>query len=244
MEIPANVSIFETAEQLAVAAAERFVEVAATLDADRDRISVALAGGKTPKRVYELLATDAFKKRIHWPQVYLFFGDERAVPPTHPDSNYHMVDEALISKVPIPARNVHRMIGEGDVKENAQDYENNLRSFFAGLPWPRFDLVLLGMGEDGHTASLFPHSEALHEESRWVVAAKNEQTNQPRLTLTLPVLNHAAQVLFLVTGTEKAQRLAQALRPSVDAELLPVQAVKPVDGKLEWFVDGAAAACL
>jgi 6-phosphogluconolactonase len=244
MAIPANVSIFETPEQLAVAAAERFVKVAAKLDGDLDRISVALAGGKTPKRVYELLATETFKNRVRWSQVYLFFGDERAVPPTHPDSNYHMVDEALISNVPIPADNVHRMIGEGDGNANAHDYENHLRSFFPGVPWPRFDLVFLGMGEDGHTASLFPHSDALREQSRWVVATKNEQTGQQRLTLTFPVFNHAAQVMFLVTGKEKAQRLAEALRPPVDSEPLPVQTIKPVDGKLDWLVDVAAASCL
>jgi 6-phosphogluconolactonase len=155
-----------------------------------------------------------------------------------------MVYQSLISNVPIPANNVHRMIGEGDVNANARDYENYLRAFFAGLPWPHFDLVLLGMGDDGHTASLFPHSDALREQSRWVVATKNEQTGQQRLTLTLPVINHAAQVLFLVTGEEKAQRLAEALRPPVDLEPLPVQTIKPATGKLEWFVDVAAASRL
>jgi len=244
METPPNVFVFDTPEQLALAAAERFIEIAAKLDGELDRISVALAGGKTPKRVYELLATEAFKSRVRWSQVHLFFGDERAVPPTHPDSNYRMVYETLISKVPIPSGNVHRMIGEGDAKENAHDYEKYLRSFFAGFPWPRFDLVWLGMGEDGHTASLFPHSDALNEQSRWVLATKNETTGQQRITLTLPVLNHAAQVMFLVTGKEKAQRLAEALRPRTELKLLPVQAIAPVAGKLEWFVDGAAASCL
>ena len=239
-----NVFVFETPEQLAVAAAERFIEIATKLDGELDRISVALAGGKTPKRVYELLATEAFKSRVRWSQVHLFFGDERAVPPTHPDSNYRMVYETLISKVPIPSGNVHRMIGEGDAKENAHDYENHLRSFFAEPPWPRFDLVLLGMGDDGHTASLFPHSNALAEESRWVVMTTNPETGQQRITLTLPVLNHAAQVTFLVTGKEKAQRLAEALRPRTELKLLPVQAIAPVAGKLEWFVDAAAASGL
>ncbi len=244
METPADVLIFETPEQLAVAAAERFVEVAAKLDGELERISVALAGGKTPKRVYELLATDEFNHRVNWSAVQLFFGDERAVPPTHPDSNYLMVYDALISKVPIPAGNVHRIKGDGDPTENARDYENELKGFFAGLPWPRFDLVILGMGEDGHTASLFPHSAALDERSRWVVAAKNEKTGQPRLTLTLPVFNHAAQIMLLVTGTEKAQRLLEALHPRSDLAPLPVQAVMPLAGKLEWFVDVAAAASL
>jgi 6-phosphogluconolactonase len=244
MGTPANVFVFDTPEQLAVAAAKRFVECAAKLHGELDRFSMALAGGKTPRRVYELLASERFINRLKWSQVDLFFGDERAVPPTHPDSNYAMVYETLISKVPIPAKNVHRIIGEGDANENARGYENQLQSFFAGLAWPRFDLALLGMGEDGHTASLFPHSDALEEKSRWVVATKNEQTGQHRITLTVPVFNHASHVMFLVTGKEKAQRLAEVLRPRPGSELLPAQAIKPIDGTLEWFADAAAASLL
>jgi 6-phosphogluconolactonase len=241
---PSNLLVFETPEQLAVAAADRFVECAAKLHGELDRFSVALAGGTTPKRVYELLTTERFKSRIEWSQVHLFFGDERSVPPTHPDSNYAMVYEALISKVPIPAKNVRRIIGEADPHESARTYEDQLRTFFAGLAWPRFDLVLLGMGKDGHTASLFPHSDALDEKSRWVVATKNERSDQkehPRITLTLPALNNASRILFMVTGKEKAQRLAEVLRPQPGAELVPAQAIKPVDGMLEWFADAAAA---
>ncbi len=244
MELPTSVSVFETPEQLAVAAAERFVECAAKLNGELDRFSVALAGGGTPKRAYELLATERFKNRVDWSKVHLFFGDERSVPPTHPDSNYAMVYEALISKVAIRAKNVRRIIGEGEPPESARTYEIQLRSFFAGLTWPRFDLVLLGMGDDGHTASLFPHSEALREKTRWVVATKNERTGQDRITLTIPVISHAAQVLFVVSGKEKAQRLATVLRPPPDSEIVPAQAIKPVDGSLEWFVDADAASCL
>jgi 6-phosphogluconolactonase len=182
--------------------------------------------------------------RIEWPKVHLFFGDERAVPPTHPDSNYAMVYEALISKVAIPAKNVRRIIGEGEANENARSYENQLRTFFAGLPWPRFDLVLLGMGEDGHTASLFPHSDALQEKSRWVIATTKNASSEKRITLTVPVFNHAAHVMFLVTGKEKAQRLAEALRPHPGSGLLPAQAITPADGTLEWLVDADAAAFL
>jgi 6-phosphogluconolactonase len=239
-----DVSIFETPEQLAVVAAERFVAVAARVCSESDRFSVALAGGRTPKRVYELLASEDFKTRVNWSRVHLFFGDERAVPPNDPDSNYRMVFEALISKVPIPDDNVHRMHGEGDANANARDYENDLKKFFGGLLWPRFDLVLLGMGDDGHTASIFPDSDALAEQSRWVVVTKFPQTGQQRITLTLPVLNHAALVTFLVTGKEKAQRLAEVLRPNSASKLLPAQAIKPIDGKLKWLVDVAAAACL
>ncbi len=241
---PPNISVFDTPEHLALAAAERFVEYGSELQGDLDQFSVALAGGKTPLRVYELLATEGFKNRIDWPQVYLFFSDERCVPPDHPDSNYAMASESLISKVPIPASNVHRIIGEGNANRNAQAYENQLRAFFAAQPSPRFDLVLLGMGEDGHTASLFPQSAALRETGRWVVATRNEQSGQDRITLTVPVFNQARRVLVLVTGEKKAQRLKEVMRPEPGSERLPVQAIAPVAGMLEWLVDAEAASLL
>jgi 6-phosphogluconolactonase len=244
MESQSNIFIFETPEQLAVAAAERFVEYSNELRDMTERFSVALAGGNTPRQVYELLATERFKNRVEWPQVHFFFGDERCVPPEHPDSNYAMAYEALISTVPIPAKNVHRMIGEGNANENALAYETELRTFFAGLTWPRFDLILLGMGEDGHTASLFPGSAALKEMSRWVVPTRNEQSGQERITLTVPVFNHARRILFLVTGKKKAQRLREVLRPQPGSEQLPVQAITPINGTLEWLVDADAASLL
>ena len=244
MEKPANVFVFDTPEQLAIAAAERFVDYEYPFHGEPDRFSVALAGGNTPRRVYKLLATERFKHRVEWAKVDLFFGDERCVPPDHPDSNYGMTYETLISKVAIPANNVHRMIGEGNPEESARLYENQLRTFFAGLSWPRFDLVLLGMGEDGHTASLFPGSEALNEKSKWAVPTKQKQTGQDRLTLTVPVFNHAARVMFLVTGTTKAERLAQVLRPQPGKDGLPAQAIQPVEGSLEWLVDADAASRL
>ena len=241
---PPNISVFDTPEQLALAAAERFVEYGSELHGNLDRFSVALAGGNTPRRIYELLATERFENRIEWSQVHLFFGDERCVPPDHPDSNYAMAYQSLISKVPIPANNVHRIIGEGNAKQNAQAYENQLRAFFAAQPSPRFDLVLLGMGEDGHTASLFPQSAALQETVRWVVASRNEQSSQDRITLTVPIFNQARRVLILVTGKNKAQRLKEVLRPEPDSELLPVQAIAPVAGMLEWLLDAEAASLL
>lgn len=244
MEKPANVFVFDTPEQLAIATAERFVECEYPFHGESDRFSVALAGGNTPRRVYELLATERFALRVEWPQVDLFFGDERCVPPDHPDSNYAMAYEALISKVPIPAKNVHRIIGEGNPDESARLYESQLRTFFAGASWPRFDLVFLGMGEDGHTASLFPGSDALNEKSKWVAATKQVGSGQDRITLTIPVLNHAARVMFLVTGAAKAERLAQVLRRPPASDPLPAQAIQPVNGSLEWLVDSAAAARL
>jgi len=241
MDSQSNIFVFETPEQLALAAAERFVVCTAELRGATEKISVALAGGNTPRRVYELLATEPFKQQVEWSKVHLFFGDERCVPPDHRDSNYAMVNEALISNVPIPANNVHRIIGEGNANENALAYEAELRTYFAGLAWPRFDLVLLGMGEDGHTASLFPNSAALKEMSRWVVPTRNEQLGQDRITLTLPVFNHARRLMFLVTGQKKAQRLKEVLRPQPGSEQLPVQTITPIQGMLEWLVDADAA---
>lgn len=244
MERQSDILVFETPEQLALAAAERLVEYADDPRDMTERFSVALAGGNTPRRVYELLATERFKNQVEWSQVHIFFGDERCVPPEHPDSNYAMAYQALISKVPIPAENVRRIIGEGNANENAWAYENQLRSFFAGLSWPRFDLVLLGMGEDGHTASLFPNSAALKEMSRWVVPSKNEQSGQHRITLTVPVFNYAKHIMFLVTGKKKAQRLKEVLRRQPGSEQLPVLAITPIDGTLEWLVDAEAASLL
>jgi 6-phosphogluconolactonase len=203
-----------------------------------------LAGGNTPRRVYQLLATEPFNTRLNWSKLHLFFGDERAVPADHPDSNYAMVYETLISKIAIPEPNVHRIPGEGDVDKNASQYENHLRSFFSGQPWPRFDLVLLGMGEDGHTASLFPNSAALNEQSRWVMATRNEQSGQDRITLTVPVFNHAGRVMFLVVGDKKAQRLKEVLRPQSASDQLPAQRIKPTNGMIEWLVDAEAASLL
>lgn len=238
MENNPSISVFDNAEQLAIAAAERFVEEASR----SNRFSVALAGGRTPKRVYELLASDQFKNQIGWSRIHLFFGDERCVPPNHADSNYRMVYDALISRVKIPTGNIRRIPGEGEPVESAVAYENELHGFFPGLAWPRFDLVFLGMGDDGHTASLFPNSESLEETSRWVVATRAEQPPHDRITLTLPVFNHAAHVIFLVQGKEKAQRLAEVLRHAQTP--LPVQLIKPFEGRLEWLIDRAAASCL
>lgn len=238
-----NLTVFDSAEQVAIAAAERFVERALQSQRRSNRFCVALAGGTTPKRVYELLATDEFSGRIDWTRVHLFFGDERAVPPDHPESNYEMVNAALISKVEIPGGNIHRIIGEADPRAGALSYENELRAFFAGEAWPDFDLILLGMGEDGHTASIFPNSGAMKETVHWLVATRNPETRQDRITVTLPVLNHGKCVTFLVVGQKKARRLADVMNSST-LERLPAQAINPVAGTLEWLVDAGAASLL
>lgn len=240
MEMPANVSVFKTPEQLAVAAAERFSKVAIHSQETQGRFRVALAGGRTPKRVYELLATERFANAVKWPQVHVFFGDERCVPPDHPDSNYAMAQQALLSKVPIPPGNLHQIAGARDPTEGAGEYEAELRAFFRPMTLPRFDLVLLGMGVDGHTASLFPESNALDETSRLVIETKSPQ-GQCRITLTLGALNNAARLLFLVTGEEKARTLSKVLQRRSGSHRLPASLIKPLDGTLEWFIDGKAA---
>jgi 6-phosphogluconolactonase len=239
-----TIQVFETAEEVARAAALRFVELARAAVEAEGRFSVALAGGSTPKRTYQLLASDEFKDQVDWSKVHIFFGDERCVPPDHADSNYRMADEALLSRVPVPARNVHRIMGEGDAVANARLYEDELQTFFAGESWPRFNLVLLGMGDDGHTASLFPGTPALAEQSAKVVAVWVERLNAYRITLSAPTINHAAHVIFLVTGAGKADRLTQIIHAAPDTPRLPAQLIQPENGTLEWFLDRAAAARL
>ncbi|MDT4955710.1 MAG: 6-phosphogluconolactonase [Acidobacteriota bacterium] len=236
--------ILDDSSQVARAAADRFAEIArAAIDA-RGRFSVALAGGSTPKRAYELLASDEYKDQLDWSKVHIFFGDERLVPPDDAESNYRMVNEAMLSHLPLLPENIHRMQGVGDAVANARLYEDELRTYFNDAEWPGFDLVLLGMGDDGHTASLFPSSPALAEQQAWVAANWVEKFNAFRITLTAPAINHAAHVIFLVTGENKAQRLAEVLSGGRDAGRLPSQLINPLNGSLEWLVDKSASAHL
>ncbi len=232
-----NVQIFDTPELLARAAAHFFVTLAQTAS-HQHPFSVALSGGQTPRGVYELLATDEFKDQIKWELVHIFFGDERPVPPDDAASNYGMALAALLSKIRIPDSNIHPIAGEGDPRANARKYESELKSHFAGLSWPRFDLVLLGMGEDGHTASLFPGTAAVEEKTAWVVANWVGQLNEYRITLTAPSINAAANILFLVSGEKKASRLKEVLSGPLQPEKLPAQLIKPGNGSLAWMVTG------
>lgn len=235
------ISIFDDSEQVARAAAERFVARARNAIDLQGRFSVALAGGSTPKRAYELIASEPFRDQIDWSHVHLFFGDERAVPRAHPESNYRMVYEKLISKLPIPTENIHRIVGEVDPRDSARAYEEDLRHYFEGKRWPRFDLVLLGMGDDGHTASLFPGTEALKDETAWVTSNWIEKLKMPRITLTAPALNHAAHILFLVTGRDKSARLREVLEGPFDPRRLPAQLIQANEGIVEWLLDQEAA---
>lgn len=239
-----KVEVFYDAEAVAVAAATRFVELAREALRTRGAFSVALAGGSTPQRVYELLASDDFRDAISWEGVHIFFGDERCVPPDHTSSNYRMANEAMLSRLPLLPQNVHRIRGEGDAAANADLYEDEMREFFVGAEWPALDLVLLGMGDDGHTASLFPGTEALRERRAWVVADHVDKLGAWRITLTAPAVNHAAHVSFIVTGGGKAVRLSEVLRGAYEPERLPAQLIRPTGGTLEWLVDRAAASRL
>lgn len=240
-----NVLVFDDAESVARAAAARFAELAGESIGARGLFTVALSGGNTPRRVYELLAEGGFGGRIDWPNVHVFFGDERAVPPDHAESNYRMANEALLARVPIPPENVHRIEGVGDAAANASAYESELRGLFGeDAEWPRLDQVLLGMGDDGHTASLFPDTEVLREGRLWVAPNWVEKLGAWRVTLTAPAINAARHVTFLVNGAAKAGRLREVLKGERDPSRLPSQLIKPSDGTLEWYVDRAAAARL
>jgi 6-phosphogluconolactonase len=211
------------------------------------RFTVALAGGSTPRQLYQLLASAEFRDRLPWDDIHFYWGDERHVPPTHPESNYRMAHEALLSRVPVPAANIHRVPAEDpDASRAAQAYEDELRRSFRLKPdqLPRFDLVLLGMGGDGHTASLFPGTSAIVETTRLVVAVWVPKFSQFRITLTLPVLNAAAQVVFLVVGEEKADAVRKVLEPAEGSDPIPAQLIQPTEGDAKWLVDQRAASRL
>lgn len=231
-------------DEVSFRAAELFVRLGHEAVSSSDRFMVALAGGSTPKALYALLAADPFRLQISWSAVHLFWGDERCVSPDHPDSNYRMAREALLEKVPIPAQNIHRMPAEvEDHARAAADYERALRTFF-GVPdgeQPCFDLILLGMGEDGHTASLFPGTDALRETEHLVAANYVEKVGMYRLTLTAPVINQAANVVFLVSGESKASVLREVLEGADRPQHLPSQLIRPEKGHLLFIIDRAAA---
>lgn len=213
----------------------------------RDRVTVVLSGGSTPRRLYERLARGDVVAKIPWGRVHLFWGDERCGPPEDPKSNYRMAYESLIRWIPIPPENIHRMPFDlPDPERAAEEYEASLRRFFGPSEgeWPRFDVVLLGVGPDGHTASLFPNSPVLGERKRWVAAVYVEKLKNHRLTLTVPVFNHAAQVIFLVAGKEKA-RVMKTLRPAEPKRVrFPYQLIRPHTGRLTFLLDREAAGSL
>jgi 6-phosphogluconolactonase len=239
----AEIVVVPDAEALAREAAQRFTDLAREAAGSRGRFSVALSGGSTPGRLFRLLAGEPYRGQIPWEQVHLFWGDERCVPPNDPGSNYRLAEEALIAHVPIPPGNVQRVCGELKASTAAQAYENLLQDFFCG-PRTRFDLVLLGLGKDGHTASLFPGSPLLDERERLTALATASYQDRPaqRVTLTLPAINTARQVLFLVAGGAKAE-IVQAVIEGPDGRY-PAQRIQPTAGQLTWLLDAAAASRL
>lgn len=227
-------------------AARRFAAAAERAVRARERFTVALSGGSTPVPLFRLLAASPLRERLPWDRTHVFWGDERCVPPDDPASNYGLARTHLLSRVPIPAPNVHRMRGEDPPDQAAAAYEAELRAAFA-LPEdgvPCLDLVLLGLGEDGHTASLFPGTPALHEMERLVAAPFVERLGAHRLTLTLPVLNAARAILVLVAGAEKAEALRDSLEPPKGARPLPFHRIAARGGRLTWLVDADAARLL
>jgi 6-phosphogluconolactonase len=232
-----EIRILSTPQELFQAAAAEFLALASAAIRDRGKFTVALSGGSTPKSLYSVLA----KAALPWEKIFFFWGDERHVPPDHPDSNYGMANEALLSKVGVRPENVLRIRAEEDADIAAHDYEQTIKSFFQLRPgeFPHFDLILLGLGPEGHTASLFPDTAALSETKRLVVANWVEKLKTHRITFTYPVLNHAACVMFLVSGGDKAHMVRTVLED--EQANPPSRKVQPINGKLLWMLDLAAA---
>jgi len=226
---------------VATAAAKRIVDLAEDAIATRGSFSIALSGGSTPKNLFQLLAAEPYSKRIDWKNWKIYFGDERCVPPTHPDSNFRMAGESLIDKVAIPPDHIHRMKGEIDPNQAATEYGRLLKEHFAdgGL-----DIILLGMGDDGHTASLFPKTAALNEAHHRCVANFVEKLGVWRITMTAPFINRARQIIVMATGATKADRLHQVLDGPPDTQNLPIQLIDPPNGQALWLLDAPAAAKL
>jgi len=238
----AHIHIFKDRESLSHAAADKFVEIAARSIEKRGCFLVALSGGGTPAGLYRLLANEPYQEQVDWGKTFVFWGDERCVPPDNAGSNYRQAMDILLSHVPIPSKNILRIKGELRPSEAVQDYVHTLKEF-ANPPfhWPRFNLILLGMGEDGHTASLFPDSDV--EPTLPVIVASAHYQDRPtlRVSLTPPVINDAGHIMFLVTGKEKASIFSQVTGELKTPRKLPAQRIHPTDGELTWLVDEAAA---
>lgn len=239
-----TIEVFPTPTLLADAAAQMFVDSAARAIAASGRFTVALSGGSTPKIMYEALAAEAYASQVDWNRVHIFWGDERCVPPTDERSNYRMACEALLDHVRIPGVNIHRMEGETEpAAAAAAAYERQLADVFGGVV-PRFDLVLLGLGENGHIASLFPDMPVLFDENRIVEGYYVDEIDMWRITLTVPVINAASSVAFLVAGSNKASIVNRVLEGERDPSTIPAQLVSPRDGTVLWMLDDAAASAI
>jgi 6-phosphogluconolactonase len=240
-----QVIVLDTAEAVAVRAAEEIAHLAGDAICTHGEFTFCLTGGSSPVRTYDLLAT-RFHHSIDWSEVQFFWGDERCVPPDDTASNFGMANRTMLSKLGLRPEQVHRMRGEDPPEEGAQAYEEELKAFFklTGGELPRLNLVLLGLGENVHIASLFPHNPALHEKNRLAIAVEVDAAQRNRLSLTAPVINNAAYVMFLVLSAKKAQAVKDALEGPHDPDKFPAQLVAPSDGKVLWLLDKDAASLL
>jgi 6-phosphogluconolactonase len=239
-----NLKIFPDIQSMSRFAAEQIVEVTRAAVASRGRALIALSGGSTPQTLFELLAQPPYRDQLAWKQIHFFWADERCVPPDHPQSNYGQAKRALFDHIPLPPENIHRLQGELEPVLAAEEYIKELGKFSEGKQaWPCFDFVLLGMGADGHTASLFPDSINPAEQTSPAIAVTASYQGRPaeRVSLTPLVFNYAKNVLFLVSGPEKADALGEVLSGPADPQHFPAQRIRPVDGKVTWIVDEAAA---
>src|SRR3989449_6351102 len=233
-----HIAIYPDIDTLSHHAAQYVVRIASESIAARGRFTIALSGGTTPRKLYTLLGSEPYSSQINWQQVYIFWGDERCVAPDNPDSNYYMAQEVLLSKIPIPALQVHRMPADQPDRDAAsQSYTAEMQRTFRTNGIPGFDLIHLGMGPEGHTASLFPHQASLHEKQRLVMPVSVPKPPPDRLTFTPPLLNAARNVLFLVTGSEKADALQAVLEGEYQPEEYPAQIVRPTNGEVVWMLD-------
>ena len=237
-----QIGIYPDINSLSHEAAQFIVRLANEATVSRGRFSIALSGGSTPNVLYGLFATEPYLGQINWPSVEIFWSDERCVPPDDAESNYAMAKEVLLSKIPIQPRQVHRMPAEkADRDAAAQEYTLEMQRVFSTNGIPAFDLIQLGMGPEGHTASLFPHQQSLHEQERLVMPVSVPKPPPLRLTFTPPLLNAARHVLFLVTGSEKADAVQAVLEGPYQSEEYPAQIVRPATGEVTWMLDTAAA---
>ena len=240
-----NIAIYPDIDILSHEAAQYIVRIATASVKSHGRFTIALSGGTTPRKLYGLLGSEPYRSQIDWTLVHIFWSDERCVPPDSEESNYHLAHEVLLSKISIPAVQVHRMPADmSDRNAASQEYTNEMRRVFGTDGIPNFDLIQLGMGPEGHTASLFPHQAALHEQQRLVVPVSVPKPPPDRLTFTPPLLNAARNVLFLVTGNDKADALHAVLEDPYNPDEYPAQIVRPPNGEVTWMVDTAAAAKL
>jgi len=239
----AEILVGSDVEETARIAAGQFAALARKVAAESGVVNAALSGGSTPRRLFQLLAAEPFAGLIPWNCIHFFWGDERNVPPGHPESNYSMARELLFSQVPVPPAHIHRIpTGDGTAVEAADLYERVLReNLLVDQGLPRLDYVLLGLGSNGHTASLFPNRSTLRERQRLVVADHVDEVNSWRVTLTAPVLNNAAQITFFVIGEDKASAVEQVIDGPRNSEATPAQLIAPANGALTWILDSAAA---